>query len=166
MSTTFYGQDGEVTHTLQNLPFQYNDGGRVDTGFKGKAGDCVARAIAIAAQRSYGETYCDLAAIQVRMPKTKRRKKAGIKSARNGVYIRSKLFKDYMKRLGFIWMPTMQIGSGCKTHLAVGELPPLGRLVVQVSKHMVAVIDGVIHDTYDPSRDGTRCVYGYYIKEG
>jgi hypothetical protein len=26
------------------------------------------------------------------------------------------------------------------------------------------VIDGVIHDTFDPSRGGTRCVYGYWIK--
>jgi hypothetical protein len=29
----------------------------------------------------------------------------------------------------------------------------------------MAVIDGVIHDTYDPSRDGKRCVYGYFTKE-
>jgi hypothetical protein len=29
---------------------------------------------------------------------------------------------------------------------------------------METVIDGVIHDLYDPSRDGTRCVYGYYQK--
>lgn len=164
-ATFFYGQDGEVTRTLRGLPFQYNDGGRVDTGFKGKAGDCVTRAVAIAAQQPYGETYCDLAAIQARIPKTKRRKKAGIKSARNGIYIRSKLFKDYMKRLGFRWVSTMQIGSGCKVHLAAGELP-MGRLVVQVSKHMVAVIDGVVHDTYEDDRGGTRCVYGYYIKEG
>ena len=27
---------------------------------------------------------------------------------------------------------------------------------------MSAVIDGVIRDTHDPGRDGTRCVYGYY----
>ena len=26
------------------------------------------------------------------------------------------------------------------------------------------VIDGVIQDTHNPSRGGTRCVYGYYIK--
>jgi hypothetical protein len=55
----------------------------------------------------------------------------------------------------------MQIGSGCKVHLRDGELPT-GRLVVFVSKHYTAVIDGVIHDTYDPSRAGTRCVYGYF----
>jgi hypothetical protein len=31
-----------------------------------------------------------------------------------------------------------------------------------VSRHAVAVIDGVIHDTYDCSRGGKRCVYGYW----
>jgi len=37
--------------------------------------------------------------------------------------------------------------------------------VVACSKHYTAVIDGVIHDTHDPSRDGTRAVYGYYYLE-
>ena len=55
----------------------------------------------------------------------------------------------------------MQIGSGCTVHLRADELPP-GRLVVSVSKHLTAVIDGVIHDTHDCSRRGTRCVYGYW----
>jgi hypothetical protein len=55
----------------------------------------------------------------------------------------------------------MQIGSGCTVHLSADELPS-GRLVVSVSKHLTAVIDGVIHDTHDPSRRGTRCVYGYW----
>jgi hypothetical protein len=35
---------------------------------------------------------------------------------------------------------------------------------VRVSKHLSAVIDGVIQDTHNPSRGGSRCVYGYYIK--
>jgi hypothetical protein len=55
----------------------------------------------------------------------------------------------------------MQIGSGCKVHLRADELPN-GRLVVHTSRHSTAVIDGVIHDTYDPSRGGNRCVYGYW----
>ena len=38
----------------------------------------------------------------------------------------------------------------------------MGRLVVSVSKHMVAVVDGVIIDTQDPSRGGTLCIYGYW----
>jgi len=33
-----------------------------------------------------------------------------------------------------------------------------------LSRHLTTVIDGVIYDTYDPSREGTRCVYGYYSK--
>jgi len=35
---------------------------------------------------------------------------------------------------------------------------------VKVSKHLTAVIDGVMYDTHDPSRGGSRCVYGYYLK--
>jgi hypothetical protein len=66
-----------------------------------------------------------------------------------------------METIGWEWTPTMAIGQGCTVHLRADELPA-GRLVVSVSKHWVAVIDGVIHDTYDCSRDGTRCVYGYW----
>jgi hypothetical protein len=59
----------------------------------------------------------------------------------------------------------MRVGSGCRVHLRADELPP-GRLIVRVSKHVAAVIDGVIHDTFDCSRGGTRCVYGYFTPEG
>jgi hypothetical protein len=57
----------------------------------------------------------------------------------------------------------MSIGSGCTMHVREDELPLVhDRLIVRVTKHLFAVIDGVIHDTSDPSRGGTRCVYGYY----
>jgi hypothetical protein len=49
-------------------------------------------------------------------------------------------------------------------HLKESELPS-GRIIVAVSKHLTAVINGEIHDTYDCSREGTRCVYGYYVKK-
>lgn len=52
---------------------------------------------------------------------------------------------------------------GCQAHLRLNEIPQ-GRVIVKVSKHLTAVIDGVIHDTHDPSRQGRRCVYGYYLK--
>jgi hypothetical protein len=64
-----------------------------------------------------------------------------------------------MRSLGFKWTPIMAVGTGCRVHLRADELP-LGRLVVKISRHYSAVIDGVIHDTHDPSRGGTRCVYG------
>jgi len=59
----------------------------------------------------------------------------------------------------------MFIGSGCRVHLRSKELP-MGTLIVSVSKHLTTVIDGVINDTHDCSRDGTRCVYGYWYRKG
>ena len=140
--------------------FQYNDGGRAAAGFKGDARDCVARAVAIASGRPYREVYDVLAEGNASQRKTKHTRDTK-RSARNGIYPKRKWFKDYMVSLGFTWTPTMQIGSGCKVHLKADELPK-GRLICRLSKHSVAVIDGVIQDTYDPSRDGSRCVYGYW----
>ena len=81
--------------------------------------------------------------------------------ARTGVY--ADTMRKIMERLGWKWHPTMAIGKGCTVHLRKDELPS-GRIVCNVSRHFVAVIDGVVHDTYDSTRDGNRCVYGYYSK--
>lgn len=58
----------------------------------------------------------------------------------------------------------MQIGIGGKVHLRAGELLP-GRVIVSLSKHYTAVIDGVIHDTHNPDCGGKRLVYGYWRHE-
>ena len=136
------------------MEWQYNDGGRSDAGYKGDAADCVVRAIAIATDRPYREVYNELWQEVASKSEVKRGH-----SPRNGVS--KKAIKRYMESLGWIWTPTMQIGSGCQVHLQADELPS-GRIVASVSKHLCAVIDGVVHDTYDPTRDGTRCVYGYW----
>jgi hypothetical protein len=137
--------------------FRYDDGGRAAAGFKGNTGDCVTRAIAIATGTPYREVYDALTALgkQERVGKRKPRQS----HARTGVY--KETTREYLLSQGWLWTPTMQIGQGCKVHLRAGELPR-GRLIVAVSRHLTAVIDGVIHDTFDPSRNGTRCVYGYY----
>jgi len=136
-----------------------SDGGRAAAGFIGTTGDCVVRAVAIASNRPYREIY-DALSQGVR----KYEKHKAHRSARNGVKTNRPWFKNYMVSLGFQWVPTMHIGSGCTVHLRDGELPE-GRLVVSVSKHYVAVINGVVHDIYNPSRDGTRCVYGYWQQQ-
>lgn len=146
------------------IVFVFNDGGRALAGFKGSTGDCVARAIAIAAALPYKDVYARLAEGTGNQRATSRVKKQA-KSARNGIYTTRKWFKDYMSELGFVWVPTMTIGSGCKVHLSHRELPS-GRLVVMLSKHAAAVVDGVLYDTYDSSRGGSRCVYGYWKLEG
>lgn len=148
------------------MKFVRNDGGRAAAGFKGNAGDCVARAVAIASGKPYAEVYAALSE-----GAGDERKSKGA-TARNGIHTRRKWFKDYMASIGFTWTPTMFVGQGCKVHLVDGELPT-GRLVVAVSKHYTAVIDGEVHDTHDPQRrtywyepTGTRvserCVYGYW----
>jgi len=148
------------------MEFIFNDGGRADTGYKGSAGDCAVRAIAIATGIPYGEVYDTLKKANGEFAKTKRcrvarkLKKKG-SSPRDGNY--KKVYRQYLESLGWKWVPTMFIGQGTKVHLKKDELPD-GKLIVNVSKHLTAVIDGVIHDTYDCSRDETRCVYGYYIK--
>lgn len=135
------------------MEWKYDDGGRAAAGFKtaNDAGDCAARAVAIATGLPYEAVYKAIASLSALAGHRR--------SARDGV--RRDVLKALMQGLGWQWTPTMQIGQGCTIHLRAEELPP-GRLVVQVTKHWCAVIDGVIYDNHDPSRDGTRCVYGYW----
>lgn len=130
----------------------YDDGGRARAGFKGDAGDCVTRAIAIATGMEYREVYDDLAERQAALGKPR--------SARNGV--QPKAYKPYLAELGAIWTPTMRIGSGTTVHLVEWELPYEPWLIVRLSKHVAAVRQGVVFDTHDPCRGGTRAVYGYW----
>lgn len=142
------------------LPLVYDDGGRKAAGFRGHTGDCVVRAIAVAGQRDYRDVYDDLYAAA----RAARLKRDRI-SPRLGVHRR--VFVPYLDRLGWAWTPTMHVGSGCTAHLRVGEVPMTGRHVLNVSRHVVAVVDGFLHDTADDvARDGTRCVYGWWTPPG
>ena len=139
------------------LQFQFDDGGRKAAGYKGRTGDCVVRSIAIASGLPYQEVYDKVNHLALRERTGKR--KRGKSNARTGVY--KGTTHKLLESLGWRWTPTMEIGSGCKVHMRANELPS-GRLIVSVSGHLTVVIDGVIHDTHDPSRRGTRCVYGYW----
>ena len=128
------------------MKFTRNDGGRSEK-FKGHTGDCVVRAIAIASEVPYSEVYAELFERNGGTP-------------RNGSY--PKAYKPYLEELGFIWTPTMVFGKGCSVHVREDELPEDGRHILRLSKHLSAWIDGTLHDTFDCSRRGTRCVYGYW----
>jgi len=167
------------------MKWQYDTGGRAEAGYVGHPGDCVCRAIAIATGKPYQEVYDALNSTAKGMRQTKR---VRISSARNGVT--RPVYEKYLKSLGWRFVPTMKIGSGCKVHLHDGELPD-GRIICRLSRHLCAVIDGVIHDTHDPQREVAyfepdrgqllksgqgrnqngvftiqrRCVYGYYTRE-
>lgn len=177
----------------------YDDGGRAQAGFKGHTGDCVTRAIAIITGKPYIEVYNDLNELSKQMGMWNTHKLVKTKygnsyrktsSARTGV--QRKVYERYLlTSCGMTWIPTMKIGTGCQVHLRADELP-VGKIICRLSHHLTAVIDGVIHDTFNPSREvhstrpnnggplkkgewlhpdgdvicsiSERCVYGYFIK--
>lgn len=182
-----------MTVTASHMPFVIDDGGRAAAGFKGRAGDCVTRAIAIATGIPYADVYATMAAGTGAQRASSRVKKRSA-TARRGISVKRKWFREYMASIGWEFVATMTIGSGCKVHLVSAELPA-GRLIVSVSKHYTAVVDGVIHDTFNPNdrpttfyqldtpskvmpagvkllangngwvhEPGPRCVYGYWRK--
>jgi hypothetical protein len=140
------------------MSWAYDDGGRAAAGFRGSAGDCVVRALAIVTGAPYREVYNELAERNAALG-PKRNGKRRARSARNGTGRR--VYEPWLVERGWLWRPTMAIGSGCTTHLVASELPG-GPIVCRLSGHLVAVIDGVVHDTHDPRRGGTRCVYGLF----
>lgn len=132
---------------INALEFRYNDGGR-DKYFKAKhVNDCVTRAIAVVTSRDYKEVYKEAADFLGYSP-------------RNG--IRHNDTRKLVEHFGGKWNALMTIGSGCKHHLKEGEIPMQGNIICSLSGHLTAVVNGVINDTYDCSRNGRRCVYGYY----
>lgn len=129
------------------MEFNFNDGGREASGRKGSASDCVCRAIAIALELPYDEVYKDLA---------KANKAAGGKaSARNGL-MRS-VYEAYLNEHGWVWYSAPKF----KGRKARFDDLPRGRVIARMSRHVAAVIDNTINDTWD-SRG--KMVYGYFAR--
>jgi hypothetical protein len=128
------------------MAYKFNDGGR-GAVFKGKAGDCGARAMAIALDLDYQAVYRELAQAN--------KDHGRAKSARNG--ISKELFSLVLSRYGWTWRSAPKfIGrkARCKDM-------PAGSVIAQQAGHFVAVIDGVANDTWDCTE---RMVYGYWAK--
>jgi hypothetical protein len=141
-----------------------DDGGRKKAGYKGITGDCVIRAIAIALEKPYKEVYKELQN-RTKLYGEIHNDKVARSIQRRGIAmyhgINRNVYESYLAENGWQFKAQMGIGTGCRVHLKKEELPK-GRIIARLSRHLVAVIDGVIHDTHDCSRGGTRCVYGYY----
>ena len=129
------------------MTYIYNDGGR-SKYFKGKAGDCGARAMAIALEIDYKQVYNELSQANAEV-------KGGKKSARNGIFKED--FDTVLKSHGWIWVSAPKL-NGRKAY--VGDMPS-GRVIARMAKHFVAVIDGVAHDTWDSTH---KMIYGYWVK--
>lgn len=158
--------DTEETVAIQVF---LTDGGRGDAGYKGLAGDCSVRALALALGDSYSSVYSELWHIKGEIraeARTQARKDRYRGSPRDGVP--KDVIERFLARRKWVWVPLQQIGDPKRTHLRFDELPEaaiMARAVLQLSKHVVCVRHGVVFDNHDPSRDGTRLVYGYWAEE-
>ena len=140
------------------MKFVYATGGR-EHYFKGQTRDCVTRAICNATGIDYLEVYNGINELAKKEHASKRKRTRS--SARNGVYTATA--KKYIENvLGWVWVPCMGIGTGCQVHLDAKELPSIGSYILNLSGHFSCWKDGELYDTYDCSRGGTRCVYGYW----
>jgi hypothetical protein len=148
------------------MKWVYDEGGRWEAGYRPRhVGDCVVRAITIATEKPYQEVYeaLRLASASHAMvgyydgPKHRPRYRTSYANPDRG--IPDCAYRSYLAALGWAHIPIQER----KVRLVAGELPN-GRLVVEVSKHLVAVINGVIHDTRDCSAHGRRFVKGYFAR--
>ena len=167
------------------IDWKYDDGGRADSGRRGPAGDCVTRAIAIATPARCLSTSDGFPCAAFETPgrrydwiyralfhRIKIEPTTGLilrrKSPKWGVPRR--VYHPYLvERLGFTWTGIRKVGGSRETipscitmRVRPEDLPDHSPMILRLNKHLCAVIDGVVHDLSDPSRNGTRCVYGYY----
>ena len=150
------------------MNFIHNDGGRSAAGYKGRTGDCVVRAVAIATRQDYRKVYRDCARIN--------EAEGGKRSCRNGVRTSGEHFAAYMQKLGWTFVNARKGGA----RMNGDELSALGRdqqrdfiahvTPMGMSSHYAAVINGVFNDTWDSSRvkrctdweNGPARVKGYW----
>ena len=127
------------------MTFNFNDGGRQKAGFKGTAGDCGARALAIFFNAEYDWAYKLIAETN---------KEFGYaKSARNGVH--KTVYSHVVGMLGLKWHPAPKF-TGRKAKCA--DMPK-GTVIARQAHHFVTVIDGIPQDIWDSSN---KMVYGYW----
>lgn len=129
------------------MTYIYNDGGRKLSGFKGEAKDCACRAISIALGIPYADVYNELAKAN--------KLSGGKRSARNGMP--TIISTNFLMERGWRWTSAPQF-DGRK---AKAKDLPKGIFIARQAKHLVAVIDGVPHDTWDSSN---KMIYGYWRK--
>ena len=123
----------------------YNDGGRRAAGFKTvQMGDCVNRALAIVTGKDYMTTR------RILNDFIGKERGPNRSCPDNGVF--PKTYEKFLKSLGAGKMIKIKEWS---------ELPETGRCFVVLEGHVVAYIDGVFHDTYDPVERGVQ-LEGYY----
>ena len=128
----------------------YDTGGREKYYKALNVNDCVTRAIAIANGMDYKETYMAL------------KKYNGGESPRNGVC--EFIYKKMLIDLGWEYVDL----KAERTSLADADLPNDEIIICRLSGHLVAVVNGVIHDTWNSGKGRKhrppKELLGYWVK--
>jgi len=125
--------------------FKKTDSGRSISRRARQINDCTVRALAAATDTPYDAAY-DLLA------------EAGRKCSR-GFHFRAWAVNAEVNGYTFRWRPFQAVKGQDRMNPAkfCTEFNQ-GRWIVRTAKHVMAVIDGVVHDTIAPSP--VRCIYG------
>jgi len=152
------------SETEVEMPWVYNDAGYRASGFRAKHGNNVVIALAIATGQDYRTVYEEIYRRQndfVHKTRSKRIKKKGGAISEVGVW--PEVSKQYLVDLGWTWTSVMGIGTGTTMHLTYEEVPDEPVVLCSISRSLVAVMHGVVQATSDPSRNGSRAIYGYWL---
>lgn len=119
--------------------FLWDDGGRAISGFVGLTGDCVTRSIAIATGLAYRDIYQTLMQRHGSSPRN------GVSQSVYGPYLAELRWEEQVIAKPFLPLEDFDFSSGYSIVLVQDAY---GR-----KSHLVAVIDSVLHDTWDPRDD-------------
>lgn len=132
------------------MEFTYNDGGRQAAGYKTVArGDCAPRAIAIALDLPYKKVLADLYELGGN----------GYGRSHPSQGTSTTIITRYLKSKGWKYVEVDQT-----LRFRRDNLPKRKRMIVAIQRHVVAVIDGVLHDTWESTKNGEALVLGYWVK--
>lgn len=121
------------------IDYEYDDGGRAAAGFKGTTGDHVIRATAIATGLPYAALYKRYAALNgARFGK--------ITGKRN---VHRDDYEPVLEELGYVKAVRPHRRKGVPSLTFSEAYEQYGDCIVRTSRHLSAIIDGVLRDTGD-----------------
>ena len=126
----------------------YDDGGRSKYFDTLDVQDCVTRSIAIATNLNYLDIHHEIS-------------KRVSKNKNADMPVSNKIMKSYLLELGYKYIKPIKNGK----LLRLDDLPKNKVLMVKIAKHLTVLNHGSILDTWDCSKDGKACVYGYFKYE-
>lgn len=130
----------------------YDDGGREAAGRRGRVGDCVCRAIAIATEQPYEQIYKTLNELCKPFRETPRSRTPSCQFGMPG-----KVYQPFLEGQGWCFHKLPDYAQ-----FNASNVPQEGVSIISLYGHIATVKHGVIRDTFDCSYKGIARIYGFY----